>query len=624
LRSHRVSQEKIKWFEIQPILEQHPSEVFLVLDCCFGAQAGRTSRSSVPPNVELLAACAMNLQTPLPNSKSFTKALIKELKAMLESGGDITVLQVFKNLAHRDAGLAQTPIHFGLEGKRGTIHLDRFPTETVTFLNKEASTLTLQVSLLNPLTDQKALKEVIDWLRDCAPRTVSTLSVERVMLTVGSFQQFVEEEPHGRAPVRLAALPITTKNEIRTAWECFWANVGSLSTFLKASSSFIVSPSNDNKMVENAAEMCSKQLNQSFCSLKGSVEHGVMFSDLLERDELLAAIDDRVMQDLGFADLLRLRYTANFSTESKLSMEFKHHRAPVSIPSHFSIETLAGMGDVIIECRRYMKNIIDKYKLEISMQRMQQIAELLGTSKPSNFHALKCLRWFHDEQHSKYGLIFAIPAEMKGLYTISLWDVMRKAHNADKPTLKQRFLMAHSIGQAILKWHTVGWVHQGIAGRNVWFFCQNNHAPFGINYSRPFLCGFEFARTHDAPSENRVVEDFSENVYRHPDRQGYPSKSHHREHDLYAYGVLLLEIGLWDVVTNGFPRIDISPYDVRAQLLSINKNRLGHHMGEGFLNATQTCLSGKFGVGLDDKLGSQLVRSFETLVLAPISRGLYL
>jgi len=178
------------------------------------------------------------------------------------------------------------------------------------------------------------------------------------------------------------------------------------------------------------------------------------------------------------------------------------------------------------------------------MRRMQQLAELLGASKPSSFHVLKCLRWFHDEQNSKYGLIFAIPPEMKGLYTISLWDVMRKTHNADKPTLEQRFSIAHNIGQAILKWHTVGWVHQGIAGRNVWFFCNNTQAPFRINYSRPFLCGFEFARTHDGPSENRVVEDFGENVYRHPDRQGYPSKSHTKQHDLYAYGVLLLEMGV--------------------------------------------------------------------------------
>jgi hypothetical protein len=624
LCSHRNSQEKVKWFEIQPILEQHPAEVLLLLDCCFGAQAGRTSRSSIPPNVELLAACAMNLQTPLPDSKSFTKALVKELETLLNGGEEITVLQVFKNLVHRDAGLAQTPVHFGLEGKKGTIRLDPFRMYTATVSKKEASSLTIQVSLQDPLTDPKALKDLIDWLRDCAPRTVLALSVDRVMLTAGFIQQFVEEGSLARGPLRPNAFPTTAKNEIRAAWESFWANVACLSTFSKSLSS-TTSISADSKIIEEAGELWSRQLEKSYAYLEGSVEHGVMFSDsLLERDQLLAAIDNHVMQDLGFADLLKLRYTAQFSTEPQLSMEVKYHPVPTSVTSNLLIETIPGIGEVIIECRRYTKDLINKHKLEISMQRMQQLSELLGATKPSSFHTLECLRWFHDEQHSRYGLAFAIPLVVKGLHAISLWDIMRKVHNADKPTLNQRFLIAHSIGQAILKWHTVGWVHQGIAGRNVWFFCQNLQTPFRIDFSNLYLCGFEFARTQDGSSENRIVEDFCDNVYRHPDRQGYPKKSHRKEHDLYAYGVLLLEIGLWDVVTNGFRNRNISPYEVRDQLLLINQNRLGHHMGEAFVNATKTCLSGKFGVDRDDKVESQLARAFENLVLAPIARGLCL
>jgi hypothetical protein len=42
------------------------------------------------------------------------------------------------------------------------------------------------------------------------------------------------------------------------------------------------------------------------------------------------------------------------------------------------------------------------------------------------------------------------------------------------------------------------------------------------------------------------------NFYRHPVRQGYPKSPFKVQHDIYAPGVVLLEIGLWKTLSHIF------------------------------------------------------------------------
>jgi len=131
-------------------------------------------------------------------------------------------------------------------------------------------------------------------------------------------------------------------------------------------------------------------------------------------------------------------------------------------------------------------------------------------------------------------------------------------------------------------------------------------------------------RKHSAPSTSRIVEQFELNVYRHPDRQGVPNASHQKEHDLYSYGVLLLELGLWDLVGRLFSSEEknkISPSAMGKRIKDAAKKELGHYAGVAYQKATSICLSGDFGVMQDDKNDSQMAKAFETKVLAEIEKG---
>ncbi|TVY89017.1 hypothetical protein LAWI1_G008646, partial [Lachnellula willkommii] len=242
-------------------------------------------------------------------------------------------------------------------------------------------------------------------------------------------------------------------------------------------------------------------------------------------------------------------------------------------------------GQVIIESRVYTKVDINMHKLNISDRRMEQLADLLQTAKSSEFRTLPCLRWFHNRQESSYG---------------------------------QRFLIAHRVGEALLKWHTAGWVHQGIASKNVWFFYSQQDSICKIDYSEPYLFGFAFARQKETASSFQYVAEFEDNAYRHPDRQGsagLPTMSHTKEHDLYAYGVFLLELGLWNLVTKFITEKDKqNAHKMKDRIVKIAE-RLGHSMGNDFKGASMTCLKGDFG---HDKAESNLTKVFELKVLDPI------
>ncbi|EXL39218.1 hypothetical protein FOCG_18172 [Fusarium oxysporum f. sp. radicis-lycopersici 26381] len=103
---------------------------------------------------------------------------------------------------------------------------------------------------------------------------------------------------------------------------------------------------------------------------------------------------------------------------------------------------------------------------------------------------------------------------------------------------------------AVLNLHLVGWVHKNLRSSNIVFFRPGPDWSL-TNKERladPWLCGFEYSRPEANGAESWKLEDpnLLRNTYRHPDRWGKPTVTFERKHDIYALGVVLLEIGLWE------------------------------------------------------------------------------
>ena len=637
---HRKSQggPTVDWSIIQPKLGQVKAEILLLFDCCFAAQAARAHPIQViPANVELLAACAMGVKTRPPGPHSFTTHLIKQIRAFLKSKGSAKISDIVNVLAHRDSGCRETPVHFsGLGDGRSTVCLEPFDSNPFMDMrrSKEVAWLTLRVSLRDMLSEP-LIDDIIRWLKARPSRKVSRLTIENVVQSANHFAHFIHDEGRARTSgPKYDDFSKMAKQDVLTAWDNFRSLLAALATQLRSLDAIEGSNVQDLDIGSDYADTSLRgplatllNLEKSLLSLQNVVQRSVMaLPDLYEEKEsLLEAIKDTAMQDLGFVPLLKTRLNARFPSASDTTMETDHRvkesPAQLNVFRNLVKEDFDDFGAVLIEYKTYDKNAISAGTMNTMLQNIRALADLLKTQGSSAIHSLQCISWFHDEQDLRFGLVFEYP---KGYGSFkSLRDLIQMPASSPRPTLAQRFMIVKKIGEALLKWHmSANWVHQGVASHNIYFFKPKNSTSYDFSY--PYLFGFEFARPSDGPSLNAVVENFEQNVYRHPSRQGAPSRYHKKTHDLYSYGILLFEVGVWNLVSNCFnPNLkeNLNPRKMLDQIKYNAHKRLGHYMGDAYMRAASRCLNMEFGVELDDPVGSKLAKAFQDLVLEELEPG---
>ncbi|KAL2054232.1 hypothetical protein ABVK25_005373 [Lepraria finkii] len=185
--------------------------------------------------------------------------------------------------------------------------------------------------------------------------------------------------------------------------------------------------------------------------------------------------------------------------------------------------------------------------------------------------------------------------------------------------------MARCLCCALRKWHSVNWLHKGIKSNSVLILQQQSNKNW--DFQNPFLNGQEYARPDTDFSSARYVQDFEENVYRHPDRQGLPRETHTKYHDIYSLGVVLLEIGLWQPASkfqDFQPSVGrLTPEHMRKILISNAKDRLHHYMGSEYQAAVVKCLNGEIRPDMDNVRDAlQLAENFRTQVIDSIAKGI--
>ncbi|CAG8962190.1 hypothetical protein HYFRA_00005241 [Hymenoscyphus fraxineus] len=615
--SHHTA-ANLRWSDLQRELKKHTSEVLVLLDCCFASQAARGSKSPIPNNVELFAACGMSAKTLAPGPHSFTSLLIQEISESIGSDGSTKVSELHKSMASKYSQLKQSAVYYPLSGPKASITLqpragfsDRTPPTP-----PEAGSVTIRISL----SKLEQLNEVVDWLKLNPPSTISNVRIEQLRQSATAVNNFVSgNNTRGNTAVTFSKLPPSAQDDLFSSWSIFNQGVSRMTSYLRMLSSSH-KDFDEQEMEEGLAATYAEQLERSFQPVQSSVERSIMAApELSEKGALLKAAVDPKLAALGLGEMLKLRVLAHFAPDEitmEVNLNSLDSRTSGPFPYRAVEESMPQIGRVLIEAKKFGEYVDTR----ILQARLQNLAVLLQSSKSVEFHTLSCAGFFF-EPSKAYGLIFRVPPAAPGL-PISLHDIIsKKVEVPTKPTLGQRFQIALKIGTALMKWHLVDWVHQGIASYDIVFFYD---PALGVDYGQPYLCGFEYARKHSTPSTSRIVEDFELNVYRHPDRQGVPNASHQKEHDIYSFGVLLLELGLWDIAGKLFSpkkRETISPSEMGQRLAEVANKKLGHYTGTAFQKATSTCLNGDFGVEQDDIINSQLGKNFKVKVLAEIEKA---
>jgi hypothetical protein len=168
-------------------------------------------------------------------------------------------------------------------------------------------------------------------------------------------------------------------------------------------------------------------------------------------------------------------------------------------------------------------------------------------------------------------------------------------------------------------------VHESFRSENILLFpdarSPEKDAKRPIKYTEPWVLGFEFSRPEPFFSAGQADFEPSRDIYRHPERQGQPQEIFKKIHDIYALGVVLLEIGLWEpaikLERNMFAHAS-NAYAVQAQLIKHAQKRLESRVGRKYKEVVIKCLIGSFGVEDDTRDDLKLQQAFRTQVVEVI------
>ncbi|KAL4955492.1 prion-inhibition and propagation-domain-containing protein [Aspergillus filifer] len=267
--------------------------------------------------------------------------------------------------------------------------------------------------------------------------------------------------------------------------------------------------------------------------------------------------------------------------------------------------------------------------------------------QPPEIYALECLGYVDQIDEERHIFLYNLPtSDETGLHDLTTLHAFINAEDSQtkrplkRPSLNDRFNMARCLAVTILNIHASKWVHKNIWSRGILLFLSTpdgmqsssslqshrlSNNPNPAHHIHAYLSDWGYARTESQDTDKTADFEPEANIYRHPDRQGRPRLRFGRTHDIYALGVVLLEIGLWVTMSRVMgPKIaeanktgKLPPRKkVAAELIALAMSGLPKEMGAGYTQAVVACLTGAFQ---DDD--PRMALRFQERVVGALARG---
>lgn len=263
--------------------------------------------------------------------------------------------------------------------------------------------------------------------------------------------------------------------------------------------------------------------------------------------------------------------------------------------------------------------------LNVVRKDVVDLARVLSAEDAPNRGILQCKGYrFAESPPRRFVLEFQAPQGLRNPRSLRAILLDKDFSGQIQHPLNERLNLAKQLARAVLHVHSKKLVHKNIRPDTILLF-ENAPPAGGIGHGNPkafpvslgtaFLVGFERVRKQEADTVPIDTTDWSENIYRHPSRQG-PSHSEGKFnmlHDVYSLGVCLLEVAMWrsfieldaegNRVNNaracnlmepraagGLPRRMLSPEKIKEKFIRDAKNRVPNALGERFGRIVLRCL----------------------------------
>jgi hypothetical protein len=474
----------------------------------------------------------MNLTTTGVGKRSFTSAIISELKEVSRSNRSVSVSALHRWLSSDLAGLSESPFHFGSSKSHGgSIVLQPLPQPSVSKPisirpRDSVASVTLKVQFL----EDPEVKQLVAWVKAAAPSSIASIDIEKAVFQRQQLQRFLIEGD---------GVNLKVNGLLDSAGE------GGQAALLKTLSAVeqVRPPGEDtlNRELEDAGvaiDTCEtlKRSNQSlFCSIRE-----LLFSlPTFRKTEALANLErSKLAQDTGLSNsaavMMILTNTEGCTSARQVELETLSIRETKHGLAHGTING----QEILIEYKEASQDSIGWVPKDTA-ERIRQLAALCSAQKSDEFRMFPFKGYFEDYAKSRTGFVYSFPERHNGASSIiPLLNSIPLTPGIGRPALGQRFKLAWKIAQAVYCFHCHGWVHKNLRSENILFLREKD-------YQEPWLFGVEYSRLESDFSSRRNDWNIERNIYRHPERWGRPSVPAKKVHDIYGSLAPLITLRLF-------------------------------------------------------------------------------
>ncbi|KAF4960304.1 hypothetical protein FSARC_10501 [Fusarium sarcochroum] len=297
-----------------------------------------------------------------------------------------------------------------------------------------------------------------------------------------------------------------------------------------------------------------------------------------------------------------------------------------------------GKFRVLIEWIPYPKGTKGSHESDLVKRASKRLSQISYTLKQvgqlSPLQALPSLGFVEFKSACSFGLVSALPPSVTSSpRVVTLYDMLpgvQQPATADKsknqgnvkhalPTLNQRLQLASKLAMGFYTFLLTRWHHERFSSLHIAFLVDEAAAltssepatPIPLDLNLPIIGGFAISRP-DSPAElsiSALVDDV-EAVYLHPEvrqrlrsetaaqKQNGERERYQRIHDIYALGLLLVEIGFWKriarlVDSRSGGRVNanpLSPNEFKKAIIKKTRSEMAFWMGETYRDVTLRCL----------------------------------
>ena len=251
---------------------------------------------------------------------------------------------------------------------------------------------------------------------------------------------------------------------------------------------------------------------------------------------------------------------------------------------------------VLVEFKFLGPDKVAQKKLSI---RAENLAILLSHVEVASLHTLQCKGFM--KKNDSILLVFELPASTIPVAItmsserayLTLSDV--RLQQDYLPDLDTRLSWALRLAETVLQLHTAGWVHKSISPAHILFLKRQGQTESeSRQFAGPYLSGFGYAREISPSAFSEEQQNMNEeNAYRHALSQGSRKSFFRPKFDMYALGIVLIELGLWSSIKDilQITHSEIPNALMNPVILSNVRRKMEFSLPKSFVDAAFTALT---------------------------------